>query len=71
MKRRFSIMMRGKSGALYGFPFEGELEHLEGWRAEGFEIEEVLNTIPVWAVALGLTWPWCRVQDTWRWLRLW
>lgn len=32
---------------------------------------EVCNVVPVWVQRLGLTRPWCRVQDAWRWLRLW
>lgn len=71
MKRQYSITVRGKSGAQYGFTFVGHPEHIEGWIAEGFDITEVLNTIPAWAVAIGLTRPWCAAQDLWRWMRLW
>ena len=55
---------------MYGFPFRGDPEYLREWRDNGFDIDEVLNTIPVWAVRLGLTRIWCRAQDAWQWLRL-
>lgn len=71
MRSRFEITVRGKSGATFGFPFEGDPQYLDEWRAEGFEIEEVLNTIPVWVVDLGIARIWCRAQDAWKWLRLW
>lgn len=71
MNQRFAITVRGKSGAIYSFPFEGDPKYLDEWREEGFEIDEVLNTIPVWAVNLGLLRPWIAVQDLWRWIRLW
>lgn len=71
MRRTFTIAVRGRSGAVYEFPFVGDPQHLDGWRAEGFAVDEVLNAIPVWVVRLGLTRPWCRAQDWWRWLRLW
>lgn len=71
MRRTYTIGVQGRSGARYEFPFEGEPEHLPGWLAEGFEIDEVLNTIPLWVQRLGLTRPWCRMQGAWRWLRLW
>ncbi len=71
MKRRLSINVRGKSGAMFGFQFYGDPKYLDEWRAEGFEIDEVLNTVPVWAARLGLARIWCRAQDAWQWLRLW
>jgi hypothetical protein len=64
------INVRGKSGATFGFPFTGDPKYLEEWRSEGFEIDEVLNTVPAWAADLGLARIWCRVQDAWQWLRL-
>lgn len=51
--------------------FEGDPAHLPDWRADGLEVYEVCNVVPVWVQRLGLTRPWCRVQDAWRWLRLW
>lgn len=71
MTRTYAITVRGKSGAEYSFNFKGQPEHLEGWLQEGFEINELLNSIPVWAQQIGLTRPWCAVQDAWNWIRLW
>lgn len=71
MEKNFEIQIVGKSGAKYGFPFKGDPQHLDEWEAEGFEIYEVSNSIPLWAHNLGLTRPWFWAQDTWNWLRLW
>jgi hypothetical protein len=71
MKRTFEIQVVGKSGANYGFPFKGDPQHLQGWLDEGFEVHEIVNTIPLWAQQLGLTHILCWVQDRWAWMRLW
>lgn len=71
MKRPLCVNVRGKDGTVYGFPFDGDPQYLAEWRANGLDIDEVCNTIPVWVVSLGLTWVWCRVQDAWQWLRVW
>lgn len=71
MNRRMCIRIRGKSGALFGFPFAGDPKYIEGWQAEGFDVYEVLNTVPRWAVQLGLTRVWFRSQDVWQFLRVW
>jgi hypothetical protein len=70
VKRTMSINVRGKSGATYGFLFSGDPKHLDEWRADGLDIDEVSNTVPVWVARLGATSAWCRVQDVWQWLRL-
>lgn len=70
MKRKIEVMIRGKE-KLWGFTFYGDPKYLEEWRADGLEVNEVYNTIPLWAQQLGLTRIICRVQDAWRWLRLW
>lgn len=70
MKQKFSILIRGKE-KLWGFPFEGDPKHLPDWEADGLQVHEVLNRIPVWAQQLGLSYLWVRVQDAWRLDRLW
>ena len=32
-------------------------------REDGFAVREVVNTVPHWIAALGLTAPWCMAQD--------
>lgn len=64
------IVVRGKSGRQFQFTFYGDTQYIKEWRNEGFEIMEVLNTIPMWANNLGLSKPWFAVQDFWRWLRI-
>ncbi len=70
VKKLMSIEVRGREKR-WGFLFEGDPAHLAEWRADGLEVDEVCNVIPVWAQRMGLTRVWCRVQDAWAWLRLW
>ncbi len=70
MKQKISIEVRGKQKT-WSFTFDGDPKHLADWRADGLEVYEVDNTIPEWAVSLGLLRPWCLVQDAWKALRLW
>lgn len=70
VNRKLGLQVRGTSGAEYVFHFHGDPKHIGEWRSEGFEIYEVCNTVPAWAVSFGLTRAWCRVQDLWQWLRL-
>jgi len=57
-----SITVQGKHNK-YSFNFYGDTKHIENWRNEGFEIDEIVNTIPTWIVDLGLTKVWCKLQD--------
>mgnify|MGYP000973491095 CR=1 FL=1 len=47
----------------WAFPFYGDPQHIPDWRADGLEIHEVLNIVPLWVQRLGLVRPWCAVQD--------
>lgn len=68
MKQTLSITVHGKRHK-WCFNFTGDPKDLEEWRADGLEVYEVFNTIPAWAVRIGLMRPWVAVQDAWRWLR--
>jgi hypothetical protein len=70
MKRNYVIEIQGKHHR-WGFPIKAEPEHAEDWRADGFEVYEVTNTIPEWAAWEPLLSLWIRAQDAWQWLRLW
>lgn len=70
MKRLMSIEVRGRERS-WGFLFEGDPAHLPDWLADGLEVYEVCNVVPEWVQRLGLTRLWCRLQDSWSWLRLW
>lgn len=70
MKTLCSIAVRGK-GHEWNFIFKADPKYLEEWRADGLEVYEVMNTVPEWAADIGLAHLWCRVQDAWRWLRMW
>ena len=70
VKRPLSITVRGKQKE-WSFTFYSDPKYIPEWEADGLVVHEVLNTIPEWAVSMGLTRPWCAVQDAWRWMRLW
>ncbi len=70
MKQMLSITVKGKEKT-WCFNFPGDPKYLPEWEADGLEVYEVVNTIPLWAQQSGLTRIWCRVQDAWRFLRLW
>lgn len=62
MKRLMSIEVRGKEHE-WSFNFYGNPKHLEGWRNDDLEINEIVNTIPEWVVDYGLMGPWIFFQD--------
>lgn len=66
MAEQVLLTVRGRSGASYSFVFEGDHAHLDEWRADGLDVAEVANVIPLWVAELGLAWLWCRAQDLWR-----
>lgn len=61
-KKLLSLTVRGKEKR-YGFEFYGDPKYLEEWRADGLDVDEVVNTIPTWVVRVGLAKPWCFLQD--------
>ena len=70
MKQKISITVKGRNSS-WSFQFLGDPKHLAQWRADGLEVAEVLNTVPQWAVQLGLLKPWVRIQDIWQLIKLW
>ena len=55
----------------WSFQFYGDPRNIPEWDADGLEVYEAVNIIPAWVVILGLTRPWCWVQDVFnfRWPR--
>jgi hypothetical protein len=70
VKGTCQIVVRGKHKT-WAFNFPADPKYLPEWEADGLEVYEVTNSIPEWAVNLGLTRPWVAVQDFWNWIRLW
>jgi len=60
--KRYALMIRGRRNE-WSFPVWAKPEHVEEWREDGLIVDEVLNVIPQWVVDLGLTRPWCWLQD--------
>lgn len=62
MKKLYSLEIQGKTKT-WSFNFYGDTKYLDEWREDGLHIDEVLNTIPEWAVNIGLTKVWIFIQD--------
>jgi hypothetical protein len=70
MNQTLSVTVKGKRHT-WAFNFKGDPQYIAEWTADGLEVVEVVNSVPAWAVRLGLLRSWVRVQDAWRWLRVW
>lgn len=60
--KRYSVTVRGREKR-WSFPVWALPEHVEDWRRDGMEVEEVLNVIPGWVVHAGLLRPWLFFED--------
>lgn len=70
MNQKLSIEVRG-TRKVWHITTQGDQSFIDALRADGLEVYEIENTIPQWAVSLGLLRPWCLVQDAWKAIRLW
>jgi hypothetical protein len=70
VKQPISITVHGRAHT-WAFTFKGDPKHIPDWQADGLEVAEVCNTIPLWVQQMGLVRPWCAAQDLWRFLRFW
>lgn len=62
MKKLLSVEVKGQEKS-WSFEFYGDPKYLDEWRQDGLEINEIVNTIPLWAIDLGLTKIWIFFQD--------
>ena len=69
MKKPLQIVVQGKT-ASFAFNFRGDPKHIPEWNAQGLQVDEVVNSVPVWVVRARLTRLWIAVQDSWSWLRI-
>ena len=69
MKKALQIVVQGKTAA-FAFSFQGDPKHIPEWTAQGLQVDEVVNSVPVWVVRVRLTRLWIAVQDSWSWLRI-
>lgn len=56
------VCVRGREHE-WVFEFYGDPQYLDEWREDGLEIEVIANVIPSWIAELGLSEPWCFLQD--------
>lgn len=62
MKKLLTVRVEGKH-KVWGFNFVGDTKHLKEWRSDGLTINVLENTIPLFIQRVGLTRPWCKIQD--------
>lgn len=60
--KRWAITVQGDRHE-WSFEVRGTDSHVEDWRADGLQVDEVVNSIPAWVVDLGLLRAWCFVED--------
>ena len=58
----YTLNIRGKEHN-WSFPVEAKPKHLQEWRDDGLDMDEVFNAVPMGIVNLGLTKPYCLMQD--------
>lgn len=67
-----SITVKGNNHT-WGFEAYVDPKYLDEWRADGLEIYEIENTVPMWVPTWIPIRLWCFLQDAWnfKWLRRW
>lgn len=60
--KRYSVTVRGKLKT-WSFTIDARPEHVADWRADGLEVDELVNSIPEWVVDTGLTRAWVFFED--------
>ena len=63
MKKPYSLSVRTESGKHFTFTTMVDPKYVDEWRAEGIEIDELINVIPEWVVDVGLLKPYMWLQD--------
>jgi len=62
MKKRYALIIRGKEKEWIFTTFL-QPKHIKDYLEDGIQVEEVVNSIPLWAQQLGLTRIWFFIQD--------
>lgn len=59
---RVLLSVRGKRDN-WSFCMDVPRAHFDAWKADGLDVVEIENTVPEIVAAIGLTRPWCWLQD--------
>lgn len=62
MKMTATISVRGKNHE-WAVDWHASQAQIDGMIEDGLDVGIIHNTIPAWVVDVGLTRPWCFVQD--------
>ena len=61
-KKLYAVYVRGRERH-WKIPVLLDEKHIQEYLDDGLVVDEIVNTIPVWVVDLGLTRAWCFLQD--------
>jgi hypothetical protein len=62
MIKKYALIIRGKEKE-WTFITHADSKYVNDWLEDDLQIEEVVNSIPIWAHDLGLTRIWFFIQD--------
>lgn len=62
-KKLHTLTVYDRHGVPFSFHANVDTKHVPEWQRRGIEIYPLLNTVPTWVAELGLTKPWCFMQD--------
>ena len=61
-KQLYCVNVRGRTTE-WSFPVWSIPEYVQQWRDDGLIVDEIVNTVPLWVVNLGLLDVWVWLQD--------
>jgi len=61
-KELYALTIEGNNKT-WSFHVEGTEEYQRQWRADGLEVDKIMNIIPEWIVDFGLLKPFCWIQN--------
>ena len=64
IKKKVSLILRGRMSE-WGVTCNMSQAQIDAMREDGFQVDEILNTIPLWVASIGLARPWVFCQDVW------
>jgi len=68
-KKLMSVTVKGERSR-WCFSIYADPQYLDEWRADGLEIYEVCNVIPMWVPGWAVR-PWCIAQDLFNFKNPW
>lgn len=71
MKKLHTLTVIDRQGIEFCFQVNVDPKYVPEWQARGIEIYPLHNVIPEWVVNIGMTKPWCFMQDIFNFKNPW